>query len=372
MELSFMDFNIYMPTRIIGGNDCVLKNAELFSTLGKSCLIVTSKTGALKSGALSDVCSSLDKVGVSYSIFDEITENPLASACINAGKRAREINADFVIGIGGGSPLDASKAVAICAKNPNFDIDGLYNRKIPSAALPLVLVGTTSGTGSEVTGVSVLTNDKSMMKKSISGADCYAAVSFLDPKYTYSMPYNVTVTTVLDAFAHAVEGWFSHKCTALPKKYAEMALPDIFEGLKFLYEKNVNPDKNMRDKLYYASIYAGLTLNVCGTAFPHTVGYILTEEFGVPHGKACTAFFPVFLEKAKLNAPEKVAELLALLKVDETALLQVIGGLTDVKISAGKEEVEKWCSRWGYVKNFANTPGGFTNKEAEDAILTLY
>ena len=366
-----MEFNIYMPTRIVGGKNCVLDNGGIFSSFGKSCLIVTSKTGAVKSGALKDVCEVLDKEGIAFCVFDEITENPLVSSCIKAGAMAREINADFIIGIGGGSPLDASKAVAICAKNPDFDIDGLYNRKIPSDALPLVLVGTTSGTGSEVTGVSFLTNDKTMMKKSISGADCYAAVSFLDPKYTYSMPYNVTVTTVLDAFAHAVEGWFSQKCTDLPKKYAEMALPDIFGGLRFLYEEKANPDEKMRDKLYYASIYAGLTLNVCGTAFPHTVGYILTEEFGVPHGKACTAFFPVFLEKAKKNAPEKVDGLLQLLETDEKTLLRIVNGLTDVKINADVENVEKWCSRWGYVKNFANTPGGFTNEEAEKAILSL-
>ena len=79
----------------------------------------------------------------------------------------------------------------------------------------------------------------------------------------------------------------------------------------------------MRDSLYYASIYAGLTLNVCGTAFPHTVGYILTEEFGVPHGKACTAFFPMFLEKAKANSSERVTELLKLLETDEETLLKL-------------------------------------------------
>ncbi len=366
-----MDFNIYMPTRIVGGKDCVLNNGEIFSSYGKKCLIVTSKSGAVKSGALKDVLTVFEKEGITYEIFDEINENPLASACIKAGEVARKMNADFIVGIGGGSPLDASKAVAICAENPDFDIEGLYNRKIPSKALPLILIGTTSGTGSEVTGVSVLTNDKTLMKKSISGVDCYAAVSFLDPKYTCSMPYNVTVTTVLDAFAHAVEGWFSQKCTELPTKYAEMALPDIYDGLRFLYETKALPDEKMREKLYYASIYAGLTLNVCGTAFPHTVGYILTEEFGIPHGRACTAFFPVFLEKAKSNMPERVAKLLALLKTDEETLLKIICGLTDVKIQAEKTDIKKWCSRWGVVKNFINTPGGFTNSEAEEAIFRL-
>ena len=294
-----MDFNICMPVRIIGGENCVLKNSREFSKYGKKCLIVTSKSSAKKSGALDDVISVLNKEGIEYRIFDEITENPLVSAVIKAGEKARGFGAEFIVGIGGGSPLDASKAVAICAENPDFDIEGLYMRSVPAKALPVILVGTTSGTGSEVTGVSVLTNDGDMMKKSISGVDCYAAVSFLDPKYTYSMSYDVTVSTALDAFAHAVEGWFSPLCTDLPAKYGEMALPLIYGGLKYLDETKNLPDEKMRGDLYFGSIYAGLELNICGAAFPHTVGYVLTENFGVPHGKACTALMPLLLEKAK-------------------------------------------------------------------------
>ena len=368
-----MDFNIYMPVRIISGENCVVKNSAELRILGKKCLIVTSKTSAKKSGALDDVITALNNEYIAYSIFDEITENPLVSTVIKAGEKAREFGADFIIGIGGGSPLDASKAVAICAENPDYDINGLYNRAIPSKALPVILVGTTSGTGSEVTGVSVLTNDEDGMKKSISGADCYGAVSFLDPKYTCSMNYDITVSTALDAFAHAVEGWFAPACSDLPTQYAKMALPLIYRGLKHLHQEKTLPDEKLREDLYYGSIYAGLELNVCGAAFPHTVGYILTENFGIPHGKACTAFMPYLLEKAKEYKNERYCELLEVLGDSEENLIDLIINLTDVKnLSMTDAQITDWCSRWNNGnKNFDKTPGGFTKEEAIEVLKAL-
>ncbi len=368
-----MDFNIYMPARIISGEKCVIKNSAEFGKLGKKCLIVTSRTSAKKSGALDDVVTALNNENIEYCIFNEITENPLVSTVIKAGEKAREFGAEFIIGIGGGSPLDASKAVAICAENPDYDIKGLYGRQIPSKALPVVLVGTTSGTGSEVTGVSVLTNDEDGMKKSISGADCYGAVSFLDPRYTYSMNYDITVSTALDAFAHAVEGWFSPLCSDLPTQYAKMALPLIYRGLKYIDQEKTLPDEKLRADLYYGSIYAGLELNVCGAAFPHTVGYVLTENFGIPHGKACTAFMPYLLKKAKQYKNERYCELLEILGDSEENIINVINRLTNVKnLPMTDEQIEKWCSRWGNGnKNFDKTPGGFTKNEAIEVLKEL-
>lgn len=365
-----MDFNIYMPVRIISGENCVIKNSAEFRKLGKKCFVVTSRTSAKKSGALDDIITALNNENIEYAIFDEITENPLVSTIIKAGEKAREFGAEFIIGIGGGSPLDASKAVAICAENPDYDIKGIYARPVPSKALPVVLVGTTSGTGSEVTGVSVLTNDEDGMKKSISGADCYGTVSFLDPKYTYSMNYDITVSTALDAFAHAVEGWFSPLCSDLPTQYAKMALPLIYNGLKCLdYEKTL-PDEKLREELYYGSIYAGLELNVCGAAFPHTVGYVLTENFGIPHGKACTAFMPYLLEKAKKYKNERYCELLEILGDNEENVIDTINSLTNVKnLPMTEEQIKEWCSRWNNGnKNFDKTPGGFTGSEAVELL----
>ncbi len=366
-------FNEVLIPQIISGENCVLNNTSAFASFGKKCLVVTSKTSAVKSGALGDVTKALTEQGIVYTVFDEIKENPLASSVIKGGEEARRINADFVIGIGGGSPLDAAKAIAICAKNPDYDIEGLYKREIPSKALPVILVGTTSGTGSEVTGVSVLTNDNTKQKKSISGKDCYAALAFCDSKYTHSMNYDVTVSTALDAFAHASESFFSKKSTDISEKYAKEAIKLLFSGLKQLNETESLPDKNLREQLFKGSIYAGLALNITGACFPHTVGYILTEEYNIPHGKACTALFPCFFKRARQFKAEKHQEFVKLCGEDTDKIIDTISRLTNVKIDATDKHIQKHCSRFAgvEVKNFINSPGGFTKEESEKALKEL-
>ncbi|NLA76569.1 MAG: iron-containing alcohol dehydrogenase [Clostridiales bacterium] len=365
--------NSYMSARLVSGQGCIAENSAMLKKLGNTCLIVTGAGSAQSSGALGDVTAALEKENIRFEVFSGIGQNPLLSSCFKAGVLARETGADFIIGIGGGSPLDSAKAAAIFAANPEMVNMEIYSRSVPCKRLPVVLVGTTSGTGSEVTGVSVLTHDDTGVKKSISGEDCYAAISFLDPHYTYSMPYCVTVSTALDAFAHAVEGWFSPRLNSLAGVYAQKAIPIIFGGLKYLYENGVLPDAALRDELYYASVFAGLELNICGAAFPHTVGYVLTEDYSVPHGRACTAFMPELIERAEKYCPERLEALLAMCKTDRDALLEPINSLTAVEgVRMSAEQISGYCARWSDVKNFRNTPGGFSADDARKMLEKLY
>ena len=251
-----MTYNVFMPARCIGGENAVSENSALLAGLGKKCLIVTGKSGAEKSGALVDVREALEKENIAYEIFGKIGENPLLSVCHEAGSAARSAEADFIIGIGGGSALDASKAVAIYASNPDLAPFDIYKRVYENAPLPVALVGTTAGTGSEVTGVSVLTNDETGIKKSISGPDCYAKISFLDPKYTYSLPYKATVSTALDAFAHAYEGFFTTKCEGVVRLFAEKCIPELYRCLKQIRdEKTIDP--SLRGAAPHSPILSG-------------------------------------------------------------------------------------------------------------------
>ena len=159
---------IYMPVRCLWGKNAVAENSSEFKMLGKKCLILTGKSGAKKSGALDDAIKALEIENIGYAVFDEIGENPLLSVCHKAGVAAREANADFLLGIGGGSVLDAAKAIAIYASNPVLSPIDIYKREYDNAPLPVALIGTTAGTGSEVTAVAVLTNDETGIKKSIS------------------------------------------------------------------------------------------------------------------------------------------------------------------------------------------------------------
>lgn len=362
--------DIYMPARCIIGQNAITENSALLAGFGKSCLIVTGRRSAKICGALDDAVNALNKENISCAVFDGIGENPLVSDCRKAGEAAREANADFIFGIGGGSVLDASKAIAIYAANPGLAPMDIYKRVYDDPPLPVVLAGTTAGTGSEVTGVAVLTNDETGIKKSISGADCYARLSFCDYTYTASMPYSVTVSTALDAFAHAVEGFFTPKCTGIPEIYAENCIPRIYECLKKLAEdKTVDPA--LREPLYEGSIYAGMVINTCGTAFPHPLGYVLTENYGIPHGTACAAFFGHFLDRCLKFAPEKAEKLVRM--TDEPGKLRaVIASLVDLKgIKISADEAEKYSLRWANAvpKNFLSSPGSLTREEAAKLLI---
>ena len=357
-----------MPVKILSGKDAVKNNKNVFLSFGRKCGIVTGRSSAKKSGALDDVISCFDELGIGYRIFDEIGENPLIEDCHRAGNFFREEKVDFILGIGGGSALDASKAVAIYTANPELSPEDIYLRKYGNSPLDVLLIGTTSGTGSEVSGVSVLTNGKTNRKKSISGSDCYAKVVFADSTYTCSMPYSVTVSTALDALAHAIEGYFCPKCTIIPGMFADVAITDLWNCLKWLNENKTVPDEKMREVLYYASLHAGMVLNPCGTLFPHPLGYVLTENYGVPHGKACTAFMTELMERGLVFEKEKSEHILALTGATKEEFCSVIEDLTDLpEIRMTADEVDEFCSRWDAAVpgNFINSPGGFTKEDAK-------
>lgn len=365
-----MTYNVYMPTRCIWGENALAENSGLLKELGSNCLIVTGKSGARKSGALDDAEKYLKNEGIGYSVFSEIGENPLLSSCYSAGQQARETGADFILGIGGGSALDSSKAIAIYASNPELSQSDIYKRVYDNPPLPVALIGTTAGTGSEVTAVAVLTNDETGIKKSIKGPDCYAKISFLDPKYTYSLPLRSTVSTALDAFAHAVEGFFTVKCEGVERLFAEKCIPEIYSCLVDLKNgKELN--KDIRNRLYYGSIYAGLVINTCGTCFPHPLGYVLTENFGVPHGMACAAFEGYFLDRCAEFSPEKMSAF-EKMTAEKDTVKSVIASLTDLNgVKISPDEAHIFSGRWSDVipGNFKSSPGSLTREEAEKMLV---
>lgn len=367
-----MDFNLCIPAKVISGENCVINNSDKLKKIGYSCLIVTGKSSAKKSGALSDLIYALEKEDISYKVFSQIGPNPLLCDCKAAGEKARQMKADFIAGIGGGSVLDASKAAAIFCTNPSFAETDIYIKKERNKALPLVLIGTTSGTGSEVGKVSVLTDEKTGRKKSIAPPDGYGALTLADPKYTYTMPYYQTVSTALDALSHALEGYFSPMCTDIASLFAERAMPMIWQGLKKLCKTRELPDSQTRDSLYYGSLYAGITLDYCGTAFPHPLGYVLTENYGLSHGMACAAFMDEFLDRCEKYESEKLRYVLNLLGESKESMKEIIVSLRDTKnIKMTEEDIELYCSRWNdeLPGNFKKSPGGYTKEEAKKAFL---
>ena len=361
-----MNMNFFVNTRLITGVDCVKNNAERLGSYGDRCLVVTGASSAKKCGALDDVIEALGSTGVQYEIYDKICQNPTIESCFEAGKLACEMNADFIIGIGGGSPLDASKAIAVVAANPDITEEKLYAMDWAEQPLPVVAVGTTAGTGSEVTSVAVITNSKGF-KKSFRNDLSYPFLSLGDPKYTLSLSDSFTRSTAVDALAHCVESFFSRSANDISKIYAVAGvrkLLKVFE--KIIAESTESLTIEDREELYNASVLGGLAIAITGTAFPHALGYFLTENYGIAHGTACAVFLNEFIDYNAEIKPELTKEFFDDIRIDAESFKTTVGKITpavDVRLS--DDDIEKLSVRWennaALKRNWGNIDTAFVN-----------
>lgn len=368
--MSEMDFDFYMPTKVISGVNCVSEKGDVLSSLGKRCLIVTGAHGAKESGALDDVLALCKRLRIEQAVYAGIGANPKVSSCCEGGQMAQAFGADFIVGIGGGSVMDATKAIAWLADNRPDEADRLFDGTLRHPPLPIVLIGTTAGTGSEVTSVSVLTLDKTGRKRSFSNPKCYARYVFADPKYTYSMSRDITVSTALDALCHATESFFVPNGGEIAALFDEKALPLLIEGLAYLTEHET-ADAATREALLYASLYAGIGLNATMMAFPHPFGYILTEDFGMPHGMASAVFLKALVRRGEVYAPEKAARLFALCGGKER-FYGVLDAHVKHDVSMTEEQVAVYSERWQNLRHFTRTPGGYSAEEGVKLFKELF
>lgn len=303
-------------TRLIFEEGCLDKKGELLLSLGERALILTGKNGAVRSGALADAIVALSANDQTFRIFDKIGENPTTEICREAAKEALNARADFVLAIGGGSVMDAGKLVALlAATGEESEIDGftddlLYSADLSKAAcLPIAVVGTTAGTGSEVTNIAVLTR-KDGTKKGISAPCLYPAIAFADTRYTESMSPLTTCSTGLDALCHLLESYFSEEFDPRAEAVCLEGISLAVGNLLHLQESEAYAKRSeFRKKMHKASLLGGYAIDLCRTAFPHMAGYALTEKTGLPHGLATALFLPVHLALVEEFMPERAQKM---------------------------------------------------------------
>ena len=228
------NFHYFMPTDCYFGRGCVAEHKAAMAKLGKKAMVVTGKTSAKRNGAQQDITDALDSLGIAWILFDEIEENPSVETVERAARLAIAEGVEFFIGIGGGSPMDSSKAIATMAAHPEQGTDALWNAE--NKALPVVAVPTTAGTGSEVTQYAIVTLHAKRTKSSIA-AHIFATVAFLDPKYMDTLPARTTNNTAVDALTHLVESYLSAKATAVSREIAKQGLLLFKECMPALRER---------------------------------------------------------------------------------------------------------------------------------------
>ena len=283
----------YMPVRVYDEPECVLNHKEEIASYGNKALIVTGRRSAEKCGALGDVVSALKQCGREYAVYSRIEENPSVETIMDASSFGRSEQVDFVIGIGGGSPLDAAKAIAFMIRRNSDNPDDLYDASLAADALDVIAVPTTCGTGSEVTGVSVLTVHAKNTKISIPHK-IFPKLALIDGKYLSSAPHSMIVNTAIDAFAHMSESYLSKKADVYSQSAALSGLK-LWSEVKDVLTQEREADGQDYAKLMRASTFGGIAIAQTGTSIPHALSYILTYDQKIPHGKAAGYFLGRFI-----------------------------------------------------------------------------
>ena len=359
-----MKFTYEMPVKVLMGSNVVSEHKEEFGKYGKKALIVTGKGSAKKSGALEDVTRALLEMNIEYVVFDEVEENPCTVTIEKAGALGKLERVEFIIGIGGGSPLDAAKAIGIMINNPELTEETLFC-STPLESIPVLAVPTTAGTGSETTPYAILTDHRHETKRNL-GQKVFCQAAFLDAAYTESIPYRITVNTALDAMTHLVEGYLNTNSTLLSDMLAEKGLEIWGSCIPALLEDKV--DFNIREKLMLASSIAGMVIAGTGTSLPHGMGYPLTYFKGVPHGLANAVLFKHYLKSFKMR--DKVAKLPHLLGLgSQEELDDILTKTTALQISVTHQELEDWSR--GFVSNTAKLKN-HPEPVAYEAIYQIY
>ena len=357
-------WRLFEPVELFFGKDSLLKSGESMKKLGRRALVVTGKSSK-RNGALDDLEKILKNLGMEYEVFDEVKENPSFQLLRDALKIHKEGGYDFVIGVGGGSPMDFAKAIAILLKNPHLKVPEIFDTEKYNEMLPVVAIPTTSGTGSEVTQYSVITDDENN-KAGFGTSFTFPTLSFADPKYTTTMPASLTMSTGIDALCHAIEGFSSKRSNPFVKLLAKEAAKLIKENLKTAMNE---PDNfEAREKMMYASTLAGIVIAQSGTTVNHAFGYPLTTFKGIRHGQA-TGIFLVETLKVMMTENEEINEILEIfggLEGLEGFLEEV--GVYDAKIQVDSDELQKWAERTSRAKHLKVTYGKFDYK----TVLKVY
>ncbi|MGC8971561.1 MAG: iron-containing alcohol dehydrogenase family protein [bacterium] len=300
-----------LPQVIVYGIDSIDSLGGEVKKLGTKPLIVCGKTSAKKSGAIDRAINSLSKQGITPEVFDKVNPEPEVGDVEMGVEIAKSFGADVIIGIGGGSPMDVAKGIAVCLKIGK-PITALKGEEIKES-LPVVNIPTTAGTGSEVTRFAVFTDPTIKEKFVVRGPGIVPKVAIIDPSLTYSMPPNVAASSGIDALSHAIESYMSNRSTLTTDMLAISAIDFIN---KYLEESVNTGNPSAREKIAYASFWAGMSFNNSSVVLVHAMSRPLGAFFHIPHGVSNGILLPYIVRFNASNIGDKLDTLRKILGKD--------------------------------------------------------
>lgn len=300
-----LEFQYYLPVNLVFGRGKSDIIGEKAAALGKRALLVTGGSSTKRSGLLNKIEVLLRENGVSYVLFDKVTPNPSIITIYEGAALAASEACDLIIGVGGGSSIDAAKGIAFQTVNGGDINDYIFGRKFSDKALPVIAIPTTCGTGSEGNGFAVMTNPETMDKKSLRSNAIVPACSIIDPLLMTTLPKSTLACVGFDALCHNMEGYLSSISQPLTSIQALEGIRLSAQSLGKVYDDPSDIDS--WEQLCLASTLGGMVINTAGVIAPHGMEHPASGLKDIVHGKGLAALTPVIIEESIIGAPEKFA-----------------------------------------------------------------
>ena len=371
-----MNFNHYIPTRIVFGKG-QLANLHKQDLPGKKALIVISSgTSARSHGYLGRVEEQLDLAGVAHVVFDRILPNPIKTHVMEGAAFAREQGCDFVVGLGGGSPIDSAKSIAVMAANPGdyWDyVSGGSGRglTVPNSPLPIVAITTTAGTGTEADPWTVITKEESNEKIGFGNDRTFPVLAIVDPDLMVTVPPHLTAYQGFDALFHSVEGYISTVATPISDLYALKSIELVGKWLPAAVADGRNEEA--RANVALANTLAGMVESTASCTSEHSLEHALSAFHpALPHGAGLImvsrAYYALFARRGACDA-RLIAMARALGKADANASLDFVDALAGLQQACGVADLK--MSDYGikrgdlakYAANARATMGGLFGRD---------
>ncbi len=320
-----MVFGYCVPVRLVFGPGKLEALGRETARHGGKALVVTSGSSK-RTGLLARAVKLLEVHGVEAVVFDRVEPNPLTTTVADAAALARSAGCDVVVGLGGGSALDAAKAAAFMAVNEGEVSDYIFARRTGEAALPIVLTPTTCGTGSEGNHFSVLTNPETGDKKSLRAEALFARCAIVDPELMTTLPRDVVASVGFDALSHAMEAYYAKAAQPLTDLHALEGIRRLARSLERILA--CPEDVDAWCDVTLASTLGGMAIGMAGVGAAHALEHPVSGLKNVTHGKGLAALTPEILRRTAPFAPKRMAEISrALGGRDETDCAGVVAAL---------------------------------------------
>jgi alcohol dehydrogenase class IV len=377
---------LMMPAKTIIGSGAAEKTGEEAAKLGlKKCLIVTDKV-MVKLSLLEGIKRSLEQYQLQWTIFDGVATEPTVEIVAEGIKAFGDNSCDSIIAVGGGSPIDTAKAIAVMVTNGGSIENYKGVGKIQKAGVPLVAIPTTAGTGSEVTPYTIITDTKTNVKMLINSPMVIPQIAIVDPLMSISCPRSITSTVGLDALTHAIEAYVSLKAQPITDIFCLSAIKLISGNLRQAWANSNNLEA--REQMMLGAYQAGVAFANSSVALVHGMSRPIGAYFHVPHGASNAVLLKVVTQFSLIGNPARYAQIAGAMgenicgKTDlEAAQLAVdaIGRLvqdtqvpTMRELGVDKDKLEKLAPQMTEDAIASGSPANNPRQATREEMIELY